>query len=90
MVYRTRDEDDDEGDQARRVTGFRCASVFDISQTGGDELPTFTFAERLQGNDDGGLFGRLATLARREGLEISRAPEYARGSANGWYDGSLI
>ena len=87
MVYRARDDEDEE---TRRVAGFRSAAVFDISQTDGAELPEFTFAERLEGDDDGGLYERLAALAKREGLEVSRAPELARGETNGYYTGSLI
>ena len=83
-------EGDDEDEQARRVAGFRVASVFDVSQTDGDPLPDFDFAQRLEGDDDGGLYGRLAALAEREGLEVSRAPELARGETNGYYTGSLI
>ena len=90
MVYRARDEDGEDDEQARRVAGFRTVSVFDVSQTDGDELPEFTFAERLEGDDDGGLFVRLAALAERNGLQVSRRPELARGDTNGYYTGSMI
>ena len=89
MVYRTRDDDSDD-EETSRVAGFRAVSVFDVSQTDGAELPEFDFAQRLEGDDDGGLCERLAALAEREGLEVSRAPELARGDANGYYTGPLI
>ena len=90
MVYRARD-DEAEGDdeQARRVAGFRSASVFDISQTDGDELPEVPCAE-LSG-DDAGLFSKLSMLAQAEHLAVTRdEPVGVPDGALGCYDGSRI
>jgi antirestriction protein ArdC len=69
------------------VTGlrFRAVSVFDISQTEGDDLPEppVTF---LSG-DDTSLWQNLRAVAHIEGLTIDREP--GRGGTagtNGWYD----
>jgi antirestriction protein ArdC len=51
-------KDDDENTV---VTGFRVVSVFDISQTDGDELPEMPIS-LLDGDDDAGLYDRLAAV----------------------------
>jgi antirestriction protein ArdC len=63
---------------------FRAVSVFDISQTDGEDLaqPPVT----LLSGDDESLGQSLATIATAEGLTIDRAPgQGGAGGANGWY-----
>jgi N-terminal domain of anti-restriction factor ArdC len=51
---------------------FRAVSVFDISQTDGDDLPQLPVT--LLAGDDQSLGQSLATIAAAEGLTIDRAP----------------
>lgn len=62
-----------EGEPRRTVTGFRPVPVFDISQTEGGELPEV--CHLLDGEDETGLFGRLADVAGGMGWTIQRTPE---------------
>jgi hypothetical protein len=67
-----------------RQLRFRAVSVFDISQTDGDDLPQPPVT-RLAG-DDASLWRSLATISAAEGLTIDRAPgQGGVGGANGWY-----
>ncbi|MBW4554198.1 MAG: ImmA/IrrE family metallo-endopeptidase [Aphanocapsa sp. GSE-SYN-MK-11-07L] len=58
-------DDVETGEKARRLAGFKCSSVFDVSQTEGDELPEIYTS--LQG-DDAGLLKQLEDFAT--GLNI--------------------
>jgi antirestriction protein ArdC len=69
------------GEESRRVTGFRVASVFDISQTDGDPLPVEPRPVLLQGEAPAGLWDALTALAVREGFTVERGDT---GQANGW------
>jgi len=63
---------------------FRAVSVFDISQTDGDDLPQPPVT--LLCGDDESLGQSLATVAAAEGLTIDHAPgQGGAGGANGWY-----
>jgi len=63
---------------------FRAVSVFDISQTDGDELPEPPVT--LLSGEDESLGQSLATIAAAEGLTIDRVPgQGGAGGANGWY-----
>ncbi len=64
---------------------FRAVSVFDISQTDGDDLPEPPVI--LLSGDDTSLWQSLSMIAHSERLAIDRRP--GRGGAheaNGWYD----
>ena len=52
--------------QVQKLTGFRVAKVFDVSQTDGDELPEFT---SLVGEPGDGL-ARLEALVREHGIDL--------------------
>lgn len=54
------------------LVGFRCVSVFDISQTDGEPLPTLEYAS-LDG-DAPDLADHLVSVALAAGLEIRREP----------------
>jgi antirestriction protein ArdC len=63
---------------------FRAVSVFDISQTDGDDLPQPPVT--LLAGDDESLGHSFAAIAGAEGLTIDRAPGHGgAGGANGWY-----
>ncbi|PZD70611.1 hypothetical protein C1752_10461 [Acaryochloris thomasi RCC1774] len=53
-------EDQESGDSKRIISGFKTATVFDISQTDGEELPDI--CNPIQG-DDQGLFNALRDFA---------------------------
>ena len=62
--------------------GFATVSVFDVSQTDGDDLPEL--CADLAG-DDAGLWAGLADIATAEGLELDTTPDHAHGDAHGYY-----
>ena len=63
---------------------FRAVSVFDISQTDGDDLPQPPVT--LLSGDDESLGQSLATIAMAEGLTIDRTLGHGgAGGPNGWY-----
>ncbi len=69
-------------DGETEVSGFRCVSVFDISQTEGRDLPSFILDEIKGSVDDYDSFLEALTL-------ISPVPvtfETIRGSAHGFYN----
>ncbi len=67
-----------------RQLRFRAVSVFDISQTDGDDLPQPPVT--LLAGDDGSLWRSLTTISEAEGLTVDRAPgQGGAGGANGWY-----
>lgn len=68
-IYKTKD--DETGKDERRVTGFRVAHVFDISQTDGEELPDVR-PELLTGEGPVGLWDSLAQIVADEGYSLSR------------------
>jgi antirestriction protein ArdC len=62
-------EDEASGETLRAITGFRTTSVFDISQTEGDELSTINTP--LAG-DDAGLFDALKMYAESRNILVKR------------------
>ncbi len=60
-------EDDATGEETRRLTGFKGSSVFDFSQTEGDELPEIYTS--LQG-DDAGLLKQLEHFAMSHNIRV--------------------
>jgi hypothetical protein len=72
-----------EQDEIRQLR-FRAVSVFDISQTDGDDLPQPPVT--LLAGEDGSLWRSLTTISAAEGLTIDRAAgQGGAGGANGWY-----
>lgn len=68
MPY-TKVKTDDEGNEEQfSGISFKCVSVFDITQTDGDPIPTVT--QPLLG-DDNGLFDRMASFATRLNIPVS-------------------
>ncbi len=90
MPYRKTIATVDEGTgiaEEEEISGlrFRAVSVFDISQTEGDDLPEPPVT--LLSGDDTSLWECLEMIAQTERLAIDRRP--GRGGAheaNGWYD----
>ncbi len=63
----SRDEGEEpESREARALRGFRVVHVFDISQTEGQELPSFGSAE----GDPGGRLPRLQEIVRSKGIAL--------------------
>ncbi len=64
-----------------RLFGFRYVSVFDVSQTDGEELPSLT-ASKLLGSDFGQHLPMLKRIAEAEGIEVEFGDT---GDAGGYY-----
>lgn len=75
---------DAEGKDEKRLIGFRAVSVFDVSQTDGDPLPTSGVA-LLEGDAPVGLWDGLAGIVAANGYALERGD---CGGANGWTDGA--
>ena len=60
--------EDKTGEETKRLTGFKGSSVFDISQTDGDELPAIRTA--LNG-DDAGLIQELLGFATSRNIPVT-------------------
>lgn len=73
-------EDDETGEELRRVVGFKTAHVFDIAQTDGDELPEHP-CHRLTGEGPAGAWEAIASLLAAERAQVVRGP--LLGGANG-------
>ncbi len=71
--------EDDNGDTLKALTGFKTTSVFDISQTEGEDLPEICTA--LAG-DDAGLFNALQGFAQSMGISVNC--EAIQSRANGY------
>jgi len=76
-LYRYEDE---QGEEHRRLGGFRVVSVFDISQTSGAELPADIRPVLLEGEAPAGLWDALAAQVVGTGFELVRGD---CGGANG-------
>jgi len=63
----------------RIIRGFRLVSVFDVAQTGGEELPTV--CSRLDGDDTIGAHDILFAVARSIGFTV--VPHEFDGTTNG-------
>jgi DNA primase catalytic core len=62
------------GEQRRRVVGFRPAYVWDISQTTGDPLPEPPMPQLLAGQAPTGLWDSLAVHCQAAGFTVTRRP----------------
>lgn len=82
LVKKTKDED---GEEKRRVVGFRAASVFDVSQTDGEELPMPPAPKLLDGEGDviEGAYQRVVDFAAGLGSKVELVDPEQLGSANG-------
>ncbi len=83
FVKKVKDEDGNEVEKEIKYTDFRAISVFDISQTEGDDIPTFV--NDLQGNVE--RFAELVELLK----SFSPCPVYFEkfdSAAKGFYDHS--
>jgi antirestriction protein ArdC len=77
-IYKVAEDDQSEGKRVLR--GFRVASVFDISQTDGPELPTTT-PELLDGEAPFGAWDSIVAHVEAAGFTVERGD---CGEANGW------
>ncbi len=77
MVYK--DADARTGETDTVIRGFKFVPVFDVSQTEGEELPSI--CHRLEGDDPGGLYDELLTMAQSIGFTVEDY-DFA-GSTNG-------
>ena len=68
MVYKN---DDADASDDRVIRGFKWVSVFDVSQTDGEDLPTV--CSLLDGDDVSGAYGRLLAFARGAGFQVEDA-----------------
>ena len=81
-IKRTWNETDEEGNLRSyvRLAGFTCVPVFDISQTMGPELPTFSISPN--GNSAGKWLERLQGYAATQGILVQVRDT---GTAEGYY-----
>ncbi len=77
---RYRREDAPDAERASEVRGFRLVSVFDVSQTGGPDLPGVV--GRLEGLAPAGVFDALVGVAHGLGFRVER-PATLESGANG-------
>jgi antirestriction protein ArdC len=64
-----------DGEERRYVSGFRIVSVFDVSQTDGDDLPEdVTRPTLLDGEAPEGLWESLAAIVTANGYTLTRTP----------------
>lgn len=75
---------DAEGKDEKRLVGFRAVSVFDVSQTDGEPLPTSGVA-LVEGDAPAGLWDALAAQVEANGYSLERGE---CGGANGWTNGT--
>lgn len=79
--YTVVQDENGEEEQKYRITGFRSAAVFDISQTAGNALPSY-MTETMEGNvEDYALFLEALCLASPVPVRF----EKIEGSAHGFY-----
>lgn len=85
--YKTREFDRDGREQEVQKTFFRSASVFDISQTEGKELPEMDVPV-LEGEEGAELMGRMELVAKAEGVSVNRGHKRfeENESMMGFYD----
>lgn len=78
---------DDDGEEKRRVIGFRAASVFDVSQTDGEELPMPPAPQLLDGDGEAidAAYQRVVELAGTLGSKVELVDPETLGTANGAY-----
>lgn len=74
---------DDEDAETTRLAGFRVVSVFDVSQTEGEALPT-VHVPLLNGDLGAELYGRLAVLAGENKITLVDDKPIEKGAAGYW------
>jgi len=80
VTYKEKDEDT--GEETKSIRGFRWASVFDIRQTDGEDIPEI--AQKLTGEDTEHIYEDLVRFANSIGSNVS---DYDfEGGPNGDYD----
>lgn len=80
MIYKTKDEAEIPADEVTRVLrGFKPVTVFDVSQTDGQELPEI--CARLDGDDTSDVYARLLGFAQELGFTVEDSADL--GTANG-------
>jgi N-terminal domain of anti-restriction factor ArdC/IrrE N-terminal-like domain len=78
MVYKTDADEESSEDTTKRVLrGFKPVTVFDLSQTDGQELPEI--CTRLDGEDTGNVFAQLRDVALSLGFSVIDTDELADG-----------
>ena len=60
-------------EEVQKLSGFRLVPVFDVSQTEGEPLPEPV--KLLEGEDAGGMFGKLSKVAEKLGYRVQVTPE---------------
>jgi len=75
VVPHVRKVETDDGED-KRITGFGVGTVFDVSQTNGEPLPTVDVPV-LEGEEGLELSDRLSGLVAREGLSLEHRPAEA-------------
>lgn len=76
----------DDGDDRWIVRGFTTATVFDVSQTDGADLPDAVPAVLLEGEAPAGLWDGLAKQVAEAGFMLERCQPEQIGGANGRTD----
>lgn len=69
----------------RRLSGFKVVTVFDVSQTEGEPLPTLDVAMNIEGDRHQALYDRLARVVSCT-IPIEHLPAERMDGARGWYD----
>lgn len=64
---------DQQGNESTKCFGFKAVSVFDISQTEGDDLPESPF--QLNAADPSDLYGQLKRLIESKGISVVEVDE---------------
>lgn len=83
LVKRT---DEETGETARVLVGFRGVGVFDLAQTDGDPVAELPTAELLGGEAPAGAVAKLVSAIEAEGFAVSFVSPADLGSANGMTD----
>jgi len=84
-IYRAKDEDG-EPSETRQLRGFTTATVFDISQTDGDDIPEPVAT--LTGSGPEGAFESLLAVAAARGVAVEIAPIPSHPGAHGVFQPS--
>ncbi len=86
-LFKNVEETDENGETVvvRRLSGFKLVTVFDVSQTEGNPLPTLDVNMNIEGNRHQALYDRLARVVSRT-IPIEHLPAERMDGARGWYD----
>lgn len=77
--------ENEQGDEEKRAVWFKLVSVFDVSQTDGEPLPTLPARRSIAGDEFGALEAPLLALAEEIGVGVE-FDDLSRTSANGYFD----